>query len=199
MEIGLFGGSFNPPHLAHLVVAEAVRDQFGLDEVWWIPSAQPPHKDGAGLAPARHRLAMTRLAVQGHPAFRVLDLEIQRAGLSYTVDTVRAVQAAHPDRAFALLLGSDSLAHFAAWRAPDEIVRRVPLVVYKRPGTSDAVAAPRFANRVRYAAAPVLEISATDVRARLAAGRSVRYLVPDAVRAYIADHGLYAPEEEGGE
>jgi nicotinate-nucleotide adenylyltransferase len=201
MDIGLFGGSFNPPHIAHLVVAEIARDQFGLDEVWWIPNATPPHKSQAQLAAVEHRLAMTRRAVDGNPAFRVCDIEVRRSGVSYTVETVRALQEQHPDRAFALLIGSDSLDHFADWHRPDEIADRVSLVVYKRPGVIEEAAAPRFSNRAYFVSAPVMEVSGTEIRARCQAERSIRYLVPEAVRSYIHEHGLYrapAPDEAEG-
>jgi nicotinate-nucleotide adenylyltransferase len=191
MDIGLFGGSFNPPHIAHLIVAEVVRDQFDLDEVWWIPNATPPHKPDDELVAVTHRLAMTRRTVESNPAFRVCDLEVEREGVSYTVETLRALQEQHPDTDFALILGSDSLDHFAEWHCPDEIAERAPLIVYKRPGAIESVADPRFANHVRYAAAPVMEISGTEVRARRRAGRSIRYLVPEAVRTYIETHDLY--------
>jgi nicotinate-nucleotide adenylyltransferase len=194
MDIGLFGGSFNPPHLAHLVVAEIARDQFGLEEVWWIPNATPPHKSDRGLAAVEDRLAMTRRAIDGNPSFRLCDIEVRRSGVSYTVETVRALQEQHPDTAFGLLLGSDSLDHFADWHRPDEIADRVPLVVYKRPGVTEEVPEPRFANHVRFVSAPVMEISGTEIRARRRAGRSIRYLVPVAVRDYIREHGLYQKE-----
>ncbi len=191
MDIGLFGGSFNPPHVAHQVVAEVVRDQYGLDEVWWIPNDTPPHKSEEDLASADERLAMTRLAIDGNPAFRVHDVEIQRTGVSYTVDTVRELQTAHPDTQFALIIGSDSLDQFASWHKPDEIAERVPLIVYKRPGALKTVAEPRFANHVHYAAAPVMELSGTEIRARCQKGRSIRHLVPDSVRTFIEEHQLY--------
>lgn len=191
MTVGLFGGSFNPPHVAHLVVAEVVRDQFGLDKVWWIPNATPPHKPNDELVAVQHRLAMTKRTVEGNPAFRVCGVEVEREGVSYTVETLRVLQDQHPDTDFALILGSDSLDHFADWHRPDEIAERVPFIVYKRPGAIESVADPRFANDVRYAAAPVLEISGTEVRARRQAGRSIRYLVPEAVRSYIGTHDLY--------
>lgn len=191
MDVGLFGGSFNPPHIAHLIVAEVVRDQFGLSEVWWIPNATPPHKPEEELVAVEHRLEMTRRVVDTNTHFRVCDLEVQREGVSYTVETVRVLQDQHPDTDFALLIGSDSLDHFAEWHRPDEIAERVPLVVYKRPGAIEAVAEPRFANHVRYAAAPVMEVSGTEIRARRRAGRTIRYLVPDTVRAYIEAHDLY--------
>ncbi len=195
MDIGLFGGSFNPPHVAHLIVAEVVRDQFDLEEMWWIPNVTPPHKPGDELVGVEHRLAMTRRVVEPNPHFRVCDLEVQREGVSYTVETLRVLQNQHPDTDFALLIGSDSLDHFSEWHRPDEIAERVPLIVYKRPGTIEAVAEPRFANHVRYVAAPVMEVSGTEIRARRQAGRSIRYLVPDAVRTYIETHDLYRDDE----
>lgn len=191
MDVGLFGGSFNPPHIAHLTVAEIARDQFGLDEVWWIPNATPPHKSDDDLAVVEHRLAMTKRAVADNPAFRLCDIEIERAGVSYTVDTIRTLQDQHPETDFGLLIGSDSLNHFENWHQPDEIAERVPLVVYKRPGVIEQAAAPRFANHVHFVSAPVMEVSGTEVRARRHAGRSIRYLVPDPVRVYIEDNGLY--------
>ncbi|HMB92960.1 MAG TPA: nicotinate-nucleotide adenylyltransferase [Rhodothermales bacterium] len=193
MRVGLFGGSFNPPHLAHLIVAETVREQFGLDAIWWMPAYQPPHKTGVALASATHRLAMTQAAVAENPGFAVSDLEIQREGTSYTVDTVRTLQAEHPDHTFFLLVGSDSLHGFSSWYQPEEIIARVPLIVYRRPGTVTTKAEPAFAERVLFADAPLLEISGTEIRQRLREGHSIRYLVPDAVRAYIDQHKLYSP------
>jgi len=199
MDIGLFGGSFNPPHLAHLVVAEIARDQFGLEEVWWIPNATPPHKSDCELAAVEDRLAMTQRAIDENSSFRLCDIEVRRSGVSYTVETVRALQEQYPDTAFGLLLGSDSLDHFADWHRPDEIADRVPLVVYKRPGVTEEVPEPRFANHVRFVSAPVMEISGTEIRARCRAGRSIRYLVPAAVRAYIREHDLYQTESRAEE
>jgi nicotinate-nucleotide adenylyltransferase len=191
MDIGLFGGSFNPPHVAHLIVAEVARDQFGLDEVWWIPNATPPHKSQDELASVDHRVEMTRRAVADNPAFRLCNIEVERAGTSYTIETVRALQDKHPDTNFGLLIGSDSLDHFGEWHRPEEIAERVPLVVYKRPGVIEVVPEPRFANHVRFVAAPVMEVSGTEIRSRRRAGRSIRYLVPEAVRTYIDKRGLY--------
>ena len=194
MHVGLFGGSFNPPHLGHLIVAETVREQFGLDALWWMPAYQPPHKTGTALAAVEHRLAMTQRAVAENPGFAVSDLEVQRKGTSYTVDTVRTLQAEHPDHTFSLIIGSDSLHGFSSWHQPEEIIARVPLIVYKRPGSAAAVVASHFAEQVRFADAPLLEISGTEIRQRLLAGRSIRYLVPDAVRTYIHDHKLYTSQ-----
>jgi nicotinate-nucleotide adenylyltransferase len=195
MDVGLFGGSFNPPHVAHQIVAEIARDQFGFEEVWWIPNATPPHKSSDELAEVEHRLAMTERVVSNHPAFRLCDIEIKRAGVSYTVETIRALQEQYPDTEFGLLIGSDSLDQFAGWRCPEEIADRVPLVVYKRPGVISEVAKPRFANQVHFVSAPVMEVSGTEIRSRCRSGRSIRYLVPEPVRAYIEKNDLYRPAE----
>ena len=190
-RVGLFGGSFNPPHLAHLAVAEAARDQVGLDRVLWMPAAVPPHKQHRHLPAPAHRLAMTRLAVEGNEAFAVSDLEIARSGVSYTVDTVRTLQETYPETEFRLLLGGDSLAQFASWVQPEEIVSRVPLIVYPRPGADLAGVPPYVMARTTLLDRPLLDPSSTAIRRLLRAGRSVRYLVPDAVLAYVAEHRLY--------
>lgn len=191
MKVGIFGGSFNPPHLAHLIMAERVREQFGLDQVLWIPNRIPPHKLEAGLVAPAHRLAMTRLAVEGNPAFTVSDVELRRDGVSYTLDTVRSLQEAMPENEYHLIIGEDSLRDFPTWHRPEEIVRRVPLIVYRRPGVVIDSLPDYISARVRFAEAPLIEISGTDIRARLRAGRSIRYLVTEPTRTYIEKHGLY--------
>ena len=190
-RVGLFGGSFNPPHVGHLVVAEGARDAAALDRVLWMPAATPPHKRDDALPAAEHRLAMTRLATEDHAAFDVSDLELRRSGVSYTVDTLRALQADHPDAEFLLLIGGDSLAQFHTWHEPEEILRRVELLVYPRPGfaLSDLDAAVR--RRATVLDRPLLDLSSTAVRGLLRAGRSARYLVPDPALAYAEAHGLY--------
>jgi nicotinate-nucleotide adenylyltransferase len=192
MHVGIFGGSFNPPHLAHLVVAESVRDQFRLDEVLWIPNGRPPHKtlDQELVAPA-HRLAMTRLATSDNPAFRVSDIEMRDAGTGYTVDTLRLLEASYPETHFELILGGDSLADFSGWHRPGEILDRVPLIVYHRRGFDGIAEAMPSVARIRFVDAPLLDVSGTRVRERLRQGRSVRYLVPESVRAYIEAEHLY--------
>jgi nicotinate-nucleotide adenylyltransferase len=134
---------------------------------------------------------MTKRAVSDNLAFQLCDIEIERAGVSYTVETVRALQEQYPDTDFGLIIGSDSLDHFAGWHRSDEIAERVPLVVYKRPGVIDTVPEPRFARHVRFVAAPVMEVSGTEIRSRCRSGRSIRYLVPEGVRTYIEENGLY--------
>jgi nicotinate-nucleotide adenylyltransferase len=190
-HVALFGGTFNPPHLGHLALAEAARDEADLGRVLWMPAATPPHKQDARLSSGAHRLAMTRLAVAGNDAFAVSDLELLRAGVSYTIDTLRTLGEAHPDARFVLLIGGDSLVHFASWREPEEILRRADLLVYPRPGSDLTEVDQAVMRRATLLDRPLLDISSTTIRTLLHAGRSARYLVPDAVLAYAAEHGVY--------
>ncbi len=193
MRLGLFGGSFNPPHLGHLVVAEALRETCGLDRVVWMPAARPPHKPGADadLAPPEARLALVRAAIAGNAAFEASDLELRRAestgAPSYTVETLRALTGAYPGAAWHLLLGEDSYAGLASWREPDEIARLARLVVYRRAGSppTDAAHAERFP--ALHAEAGRIDVSASEIRQRLRDRRSVRYLVPEPVLALARD------------
>lgn len=194
MTIGLFGGSFNPPHLAHLVVAESARDRAGLEEVWWIPARTPPHKRGAeseDLVGPSHRLAMTRRAVSDNPAFSVREIELRRSGPSYTVETLRQLQEEQPHERFVLVIGSDSLAGLRDWHRPDEIVERVELIVYPRPGVDLSDVPDRYREAATFVRTPPLAISGTRIRDWCRAGRSVRYLVPERVRTYMHEEGLY--------
>jgi nicotinate-nucleotide adenylyltransferase len=192
-RIGLFGGSFNPPHVAHLAVAEAAREQARLDRVIWMPAAASPFKADEAVPASPHRLAMARLATAGNPAFEVSDLEARRGGVSYTVDTVCALAEAYPAASLFLIIGGDSLAGFPRWRQPGEILEHARLVVYRRPGDRlDEADLPAWVlDRATFVDAPRIDLSSSDVRAMLAAGRSARYLVPDAVRAYARENGLY--------
>lgn len=189
--MGLFGGSFNPPHLAHLVVAELIREQFQLDRVIWVPNYQSPLKRIEDVAPADHRVAMTRLAISSHERFELNDIEVRREGVSYTVETIRHLQERHPHLDFSLIVGSDSLESFGSWREPQEILDRVRLLVFRRPGASSAQPPAGYEERVEFADAPLLEISGTMIRTRIHAGQTVRYMVPEPVEAYIRDHKLY--------
>ncbi len=193
MKVGLFGGTFNPPHIAHLIVAEAIRDQYDLDQVWWIPNHVSPHKVGFEGTPPEHRLAMVRLAIAEHPDFELCDLEIRRARVSYTVDTLRILQAQYPSLDFYFIIGGDSLATFDRWHATEEILERVPLIVYPRPGAPIEVPdlPDNLGARIFLATAPLLNLSSTIIREQVGQGHSIRYIVPDAVRTYIEVHRLY--------
>jgi nicotinate-nucleotide adenylyltransferase len=194
---GILGGTFDPIHHGHLAIAEEAREALGLERVLFVPAASAPHKSGAPTTAPRHRLAMARLAVVGNPAFEVADLEVRRGGVSYTVDTLEALRA----EGFAdpwLILSSEALAGLPTWRDPGRILALARLAVVPRAGWEPlgpdwfATRFPAAAGRARFLAGPLLPISGSVVRRRAAAGRSVRYLVPDAVAAYIAQHRLYA-------
>ena len=194
MRIGIYGGTFDPVHAGHLVLAEQAREQLELDEVWWIPCQMSPHKTDRALTPGKTRLEMLQLAVAGHAAFKVLAVEIDRPGPSFTVDTLSQLVAEHPAHQWWLLMGADSLREFGLWREPERIVQMARIAAVNRghlppPSTTELHA--RFDDRVDLVTMPGLDISASDLRFRIATGRSVRYLTPRAVDAYITQHGLY--------
>jgi nicotinate-nucleotide adenylyltransferase len=193
-RLGVFGGTFDPPHAGHLALAEWAREALRLDRVLFVPAGAPPHKRREGLSPAAERLALTRLAVRGNPGFAVSSLEARRRGPSFTVETLRALRAAHPGARLVLLMGQDSLAEFETWREPDTIAALATLAVAVRPGAPR----PRTRRRVVWLDNPGLEVSSRALRARVRAGRSIRYLVPDAVARRIERRGLYRGARRGG-
>lgn len=211
MKLGVLGGTFNPIHLAHLRLAEELRETLELDRVLLIPAGEPALKH-SGLAPAAHRLEMVRRASASNPALEVDDLELRRAGPSYTVDTLRALRERSPSAQLWFLVGADTLPELAAWREPERLFELANFAVATRPGYAArlrellprALAAPfrdgpsglvhTSGNELRAVAFTPLEISASDIRRRAARGGSIRYLVPDEVREYIAKHHLYQDE-----
>jgi len=203
-SIGVFGGTFDPIHLAHLAVAQEAAEQVGLERILFVPAGEPPHKPGRVVTSAEHRLAMVELAIAGNARFSVDRMEIDRAGPSYTVDTLESLHAARgagdaaPD--LALVLSAETFLGLMTWREPRRIAELSRFVVAPRDGYPDASPGffaehmpdrPDLADRATFLDAPRLRISASELRARAAAGRSLRYLVPDAVAAYIGDHALY--------
>jgi nicotinate-nucleotide adenylyltransferase len=204
MRIGVYGGSFNPVHLGHLIAAECCREQAALDRVLFVPAAVPPHKQDRPLADAADRTAMLTLAIGGHEAFAVSTCELDRGGVSYTVDTLTELTTGHPHDTLVLLLGPDSLAQLPTWREPRTILDGWEVIAVERDGLDDVAAIVRtpavatvlgpdhaariVASRVRM---PAIGIRASDLRATVAAGGSIRYRTPRAVEAYIASHGLY--------
>ncbi|MBP1685972.1 MAG: nicotinate-nucleotide adenylyltransferase [Deltaproteobacteria bacterium] len=209
-RIGILGGTFNPIHLGHLRSAEEVREAQGLDRVLFIPSASPPHKRHDGLASAAHRLAMVRRAVVGNPFFKVSTIEIERSGHSYSVDTLRALRAHMPRATFSFIMGTDAFLEIDTWKDYATIFELCDLVVTSRPPHAetalmdllpvavrdqfcypDTELTHRTGNRILFQHISGLDISASAIRERLAAGLSIRYLVPAAVERYIAHHGLY--------
>lgn len=189
-RLGVFGGTFDPPHIGHLALAERARDRLRLDRVLFVPAGQPPHKHRAGMSSAADRLAMTRLAVRGAPAFRVSTMELRADGPSFTARTVRTLE--RPGRQLFLLVGADSLDDFRTWRDYEDILARVTLTVADRPGAGfPASRAWARRRRVAWIGNPPLDVSSTMIRTLARRGRSIRYLVPDAVARYIERRALY--------
>jgi len=200
-RIGLFGGSFDPIHFGHLISVRSVAEALQLSRIILIPSARPPHKEGVPITEAEHRMAMARLAVEGDGLFEVSDLELHRAGPSYTLDTVEAFQRRLGDRAELFwIIGADSLPELPTWHRIAELVQRVTIVTAARPGwqrpsvkllaeaVGDQNARALLSNCCN---TPRIDISATDIRARVAAGRPIRYFTAEKVASYIQQQHLY--------
>lgn len=189
MRTGLFGGTFDPPHTGHLIVAQDALIRLELARVVFIPAFEPPHKRGRAISPAHLRLAMLRAALADDDRFAIDDIEIRRGGTSYTVDTLRALHAADPAAELFLLLGTDQYEEIETWREPGELRTLARIAVLSREGRHPVLRADG-ASRV-----PVtrIDVSATEIRRRVAAGEPIRYLVPAAVEAIIRQHRLYGP------
>ena len=188
MRLGVFGGTFDPVHVGHLAIAHAALESIPLDRILFVPARRSPLKDSAPVAEAEDRLAMLELAVSGEPRFSVSRAELERDGPSYTVDTLERL--AGEDQLF-LIVGTDAAADLGRWKSPERIAALATIAVAERPG-APAMAADRA---VVAFDAPRLDISSRELRARAARGRSLRYLVPDAVWRYIEHRGLYRSEE----
>ncbi len=200
MRLGLFGGSFDPVHYGHLLTAESCREQCRLDAVWFAPAAVPPHKQDRTLLDAKHRIEMLKLAIGGNEAFEVFTGEIDRGGVSYTVETLEQLHEELPGSELFLLMGADSLADLPDWREPKRICELAIPVVVRRAGSAEPddsslvelMSAERLAlarqNRVEM---PVIDLRATEIRSRVAASLSIRYRTPRAVEKYIETEGLY--------
>lgn len=190
VRIGVFGGTFDPPHLGHLIVAQDAWLALGLERVVFVPAASPPHKAHRVITPAALRLELLRAAVAGDPRFEVSDLELRRAGPSYTVDTLRELRGAYPGASLYFLMGVDQFRELHTWREPEEVARLARLVVIGRGGESGGLPATGDFPHLLLEATRI-DLSATEIRARVAAGEPIRYLVPAAVEALIEREGLY--------
>ena len=189
MRLGIFGGSFNPIHFGHLLLAEAAREALTLDRVVFVPTHQPPHKRASHLLAGAVRLELVRLAIREQPAFVASDIELQRPGPSYSIETVKILHRQLPQAKLFLLVGEDMLA--VRWVAWEELKRLCTIVVAHRPGSKPA----RRQAGVKRLEMPQVSIASSDIRKRVKAGRSIRYLVPVSVERYIHEHHLYT----GGE
>ena len=186
-RVGLFGGSFDPIHHGHLIVAQSAVEALGLDELRFVPARQQPFKAGAHRASAGERAAMVEQAIGGAPNFSVERSELERDGPSYTVDTLRALRAREPGAELVLLVGSDAAAGIPRWHEAPELGRLARIVAFGRGGVGTEALPPG----IEVIAVPAVEISSTAVRERVRRGQSIRYWVPDAVAEFIAAHGLY--------
>ena len=195
--IGIMGGTFDPIHIGHLILAQQAWETFGLGKVMFVTAADPPHKPERVVAPAGRRHEMVCLAVEGNEHFECSSIEIDRCGPSYTVDTLRRIAETHAaDTRLYLLMGADEASDLMSWRDPYGILELATIAVANRPGCSVAEAIgclpDDFGSRLIPLEMPGVDISSTDIRARVGSGRSMKYLVPEAVENYIARHGLYA-------
>ena len=205
MRLGLYGGSFDPVHYGHLLLAECCLEALALDEVWLIPAATAPHKQGQQPAAAKHRLQMIELALAGHEQIRASSIEIDRGGVSYTVETLTEVHTLHPQATLFLLMGADSLRDLPTWREPARICQLAIPAVVRRGSAAEpdfSVLTP-FVSAERLAIIPsaqvqmpLIELSSTDLRERAATGQSLRFRTPRAVEKYIETHGLYRTNDK---
>ncbi len=199
-RLGIYGGTFDPPHLGHLILAETAADTLRLDRVLFVPAGTPPHKAAATLrSAAEHRLAMVRLAIEGNPRFALSRVDLDRPGPHYSVDMLHLLRDEHRGAELFFLIGADSLADLPTWSRPRELIGLACLGVMRRPGAAPDLDAlereiPGLHRRMMWLDAPTIDIAASDLARRIAAGRSVRYQVPDDVCLYIEEHGLYRNE-----
>lgn len=190
MKLGIFGGTFNPPHLGHLIVAESVREQLKLDRLFFVPSYSPPHKLNLQVALPRQRFEMVELSVNNNKYFSVSDIEIKREGKSYSIDTIHSMSLSFPRAQIYFIIGMDNLIDFPQWKLPNEIISHVELIVMNRAGY-DREVKNEFSRYANFIKVPNLDISSSDIRRRVKMERSIRYLVNEEVEKYIIRKGLY--------
>jgi nicotinate-nucleotide adenylyltransferase len=192
MRIGIFGGTFNPPHAGHLIVAESVCEQLKLDKLFFVPSYISPHKKKGEDKLALHRARMVRLAITSNPRFEFSDMELSRKGMSFTYETVEAFHREYPDWKLFLIIGFDNSSEFHTWKNPGRILNLASLVVMNRPPNMSGNRRKKSRGRLHFASVPNIQISSTEIRAKVRRRKSIRYLVPQAVLRYIQRHKLYS-------
>ena len=195
-RLGLLGGTFDPPHVGHLILASVVADALGLDQIWFVPAADPPHKQAVPVTLEEHRLAMVQLVTDADSRFELSRLHIERPGPHYSVDMVAAARSQRPDADFFFLMGSDSLADVPSWHDPQRFILQCQLAVLERPRHPINVEGmeaqlPGIMDRVWHVKGPSISLSASQIRERVRTGRSIRYLVTPEVQTYIEATGLY--------
>ena len=200
-RLGIMGGTFDPIHYGHLVAAEMARGEFNLSKVLFIPSGTPPHKIRRDVSAANLRYEMVELAIKDNPEFDLSALEIERKGLSYTVETIRILRRTWPEHELYFITGTDALLEIFSWREAEEILTMIQFIGAARPGfdASDFLLKvqhehPETQGRIHYLEVPALAISSTDIRSRVRHGQPIRYLLPEPVRLFLQKHGLYTAE-----
>ncbi len=200
-QIGLFGGTFDPPHLGHLILASEACAQLSLDRILWVLTPNPPHKQHQVITPVEHRLAMVQRAIQDNPLFELSLVELERPGPHYTLDTIKQIAAQYPYADITPLIGGDSLRDLPTWNRPQELLQACHWVgVMHRPGEQENLdelekQLPGIRSKVHYVDAPLLEIASREIRSRIATGRPFRYYLHPAVYEYILEHQLYLQPE----
>jgi nicotinate-nucleotide adenylyltransferase len=203
-RIGLFGGTFDPPHLGHLILASEAQTQLELDRLLWILTPEPPHKHAQRITPVADRLAMVQLAIKDNPAFELSRIELERPGPHYTLDTIKLIADQNPGADIVPIIGGDSLRDLPKWHEPQQLVYACHWIgVMRRPHEDSSLdelesQLPGISSKVHYVDAPLLEIASREIRNRIAEGKSVRYYLPATVYEYINQHHLYQPSALGG-
>ena len=196
-RVGLFGGTFDPPHVGHLILASEAKSQLELTRVLWTVTPDPPHKQDQTITPLEHRLAMVKLAIQDEPAFELSEIELNRPGPHYTVDTIKLLAQENPEAEIVPIIGGDSLNDLPTWYKPKELLYAAHWVgVMRRPGEETNLQSlerelPGISSKVHYVDAPLLEIASREIRNRVATGKPFRYYLLEAVYGYIEQHHLY--------
>jgi len=196
-QIGLFGGTFDPPHLGHLILASEAHAQLGLDRLLWILTPEPPHKQNQSITIIAHRLAMVKLAIEGNPTFELSRVELDRPGPHYTLDTIDLIAKKFPEADITPIIGGDSLRDLPKWNRPKELIQACHWVgVMRRPGEHEDLEElendlPGISSKIHYVDAPLLEIASREIRSRIVDGKPFQYFLHPAVYEYIIEHQLY--------
>lgn len=198
LKYGIMGGTFDPIHYGHLVIANEVMFEFSLNRIYFIPTGQPPHKSSDGITSPEHRYMMTQLATMSHPCFDVSDYEVTKKGPSYTIETIRYLKKNYPDVEWYFIAGADTILDLSTWKDPEELFKICAFIAVNRPGYGKDLldrqihqAKQKYGAEIHVVNAPLLKISSTDIRFRLMTNKPIKYLLPETVEAYIRKNGLY--------
>ncbi|RKY55103.1 MAG: nicotinic acid mononucleotide adenylyltransferase [Candidatus Neomarinimicrobiota bacterium] len=198
MSICLFGGTFDPPHIGHLIIAEFILSDLDVDKIYFIPSSIPPHKQASSYSSTSSRVEMLQIAIKGTPAFQISDIELNRPGVSYSIDTIKQIKSRMnlSKEELYFLIGSDSLVEFQSWMNPEEILSLAQVIVAPRPLFTKDMVKPEFLEQVQFLNTPQIDISSSMIRERVYEGKSIRYLVLIKVEEYIKKNKLYLRVEK---